>query len=702
VPGAVKVVSESAVRRSSKHEEASLRRTDRTQDAASPRSGTRRLAPDDVTMPKQPERARTHPQVALPADLRQSVEHWFLDNGVPHFIRGFSARRGGRVPVLLLLLFVVLAFEASVEPWLPPDAPLLLVAPAVVIVLTWCFAPVCAPWLGIEWRPRPQPWSIAVRTAVTVTVLWRVGLHFVPFDAFVDFVICLLALWSSALTFRSTLWDPPAGKPRDRRASVLVALLVVAVVVFGLEGSLFPSFRQPLDDAVGSLGPGWGPLPQALPALPVVVAVFALAIQVSRSERGLAAYAPTSPDVPAFVPVAPLLVLVFGGETAVLPEAMGDGWAQGALPVSLLVGLALVSRARPQRAPLKATVLPNLDASRIKGTITNPSPIALAIWIGLLVCLYPALVTWLASVRLGGHTLSGVTAFAFTAAINVAYLGIVWLITSFGLDHVASWAGSEALANIRSVVMGIARGLPLLLIVTAFSVLSADVWQAVAAMSIAAYVALLALILALTGTAMLINAKRELDDDRDFRSWHDVRRHLERPGARREPSDPCQRVLQALDAARPRGTPPTPPLRKRQSFNALAVLTVYQAFIFVPLLAAAGALFWVIGRLAVPVSVAGSWIYGDGSPPTVANQLAERSFFAQPWTRVGLLLGTFSLLYVATQVLSSEEQRKDFFRGADQAVRQRFALLVAYNHLFPPPAADAAGATPPSRGRPGP
>jgi hypothetical protein len=647
-------------------------------------------------MPEQPEQAATPPDIVARADLRRLIEHWFLDNGVPHFIRGFSARRGGRVPVLLLLLFVVLAFEASVEPWLTPDAPLLLVAPAVVIALTWCAAPVCAPWLGIEWRPRPRPWSIAVRIAVTMTVLWLVGLHFVPFDAFVDFVICLLALWSSALTFRSSLWDLPAGEPRDRRASGLVALLVVAVVVFGLEGSVFPSFQQPLDDAASALAPGWPPLPQALPALPVVVAVFALAIQVSRADRGLASCAPSA-EVSAFVPVAPLLALVLGGETAVLPEAMGDGWAQGALPVSLLVGLALVSRARPRRAPLRATTLPTLQHARIKGTITNPSPMALTIWVGLLVCLYPSLVTWLASVRLGGHTLTGVAAFAFTAAINVAYLGVVWLITSFGLDHVASWAGSEALANIRSVVIGIARGLPLLLIVTAFSVLSADVWQAVAAMSVDAYVALLALILALTGTAMLINAKRELDDDRAFSSWDDVRRHLTRPGAKAW--DPCQSVLRELDASPPEEPPPTPSLRRRQSFNALAVLTVYQAFIFVPLLVAAGALFWLIGRLAVSASVAGSWIYGDGSPQTLANQLVERSFLAQPWTRVGLLLGTFSLLYVATQVLSSEEQRKDFFRGADQAVRQRFALLVAYNHLFPPPAADAPGATPRSRGR---
>ena len=650
-------------------------------------------------MPEQPEQAPTEPDVVAGADLRRSIEHWFLDNGVPHFIRGFSARRGGRVPVLLLLLFVVLAFEASVEPWLAPDAPLLLVAPAVVIALTWCAAPVCAPWLGIEWRPRPRPWSIAARSAVTMAVLWLVGLHFVPFDAFVDFVICLLVLWSSALTFRSSLWDPPAGEPRDRRASGLVALLAAAVVVFGLEGSVFPSFQQPLDDAASALAPGWPPLPQALPALPVVVAVFALAIQVSRADRGLASSGPSA-DASAFVPVAPLLALVLGGETAVLPEAMGDGWAQGALPVSLLVGLALVSWARPQRAPLCATVLPSVERARIKGTITNPSPIALTIWVGLLVCLYPALVTWLASVRLGGHTLTGVSAFAFTAAINVAYLGVVWLITSFGLDHVASWAGSEALANIPSVVIGIARGLPLLLIVTAFSVLSADVWQAVAAMSVDAYVALLALILALTGTAMLLNAKRELDDDRTFSTWDDVRRHLTRPGAK--PWDPCQRVLRGLDASPPEEPPPTPSLRKRQSFNALAVLTVYQAFIFVPLFVAAGALFWLIGRLAVSVSVAGSWIYGDGSPPALANQLAERSFFAQPWTRVGLLLGTFSLLYVATQVLSSQEQRKDFFRGADQAVRQRFALLVAYNQLFAPPAADPPGATARSQGSLGP
>jgi len=292
-----------------------------------------------------------------------------------------------------------------------------------------------------------------------------------------------------------------------------------------------------------------------------------------------------------------------------------------------------------------------------------------------------------AEVDVSGHRLDGVAAFAFTLAINGVYLGVVWMITSFGIDHLASWAAAEARANVANVVAGIARGLPLLLIVTAFSVLSADVWEAVARMRLGAYLALIALILAAAVTFAALSAKRELDKDRAaFETWRAVRLEiaprLSTPRRATKPPDFGPELDEALRVAAPSDASLHSKLGIRRWLNLIGVLAVYQAFIFVPLMIAGAAVFWVIGRLAVRASVAGAWIYGDGSSTTLANALTTRPFFEQPWTRIAVLLGAFSSLYAVVQVLSTKEQRTDFFRGADEALRLRFAVLMAYDAVF--------------------
>ena len=112
-------------------------------------------------------------------------------------------------------------------------------------------------------------------------------------------------------------------------------------------------------------------------------------------------------------------------------------------------------------------------------------------------------------------------------------------------------------------------------------------------------------------------------------------------------------------------------------------MSVYQTAILLPVALAAGALFWVLARIAVPASVAGEWVYGDGAPRHLGEALAHRGFLDQPWTRVAIILGAFSALYLTVNVLSTADQRKDFFDGADKSVRKRLAVRVAYTHLVP-------------------
>jgi hypothetical protein len=222
-----------------------------------------------------------------------------------------------------------------------------------------------------------------------------------------------------------------------------------------------------------------------------------------------------------------------------------------------------------------------------------------------------------------------------------------------------------------------------LVIAAAFSILSADVWEAVASMRLASYLGLLALILALTAAFALLNAKQEIDEARAFGSWMDVDYEL-RQATKDEEGLPAAEQTD-LERTLPRsGGGLGEPLGAKRWINVCAVLAVYQAFIFVPLIVFGTIVFWGIGRLAVRASVAGSWIYGDHSSAALANGLAHRPFFEQPWTRIALLLAAFSLLYVVIQVRSSAEQRKDFFRGADAALRRRFAMLEAYDSVVAP------------------
>jgi hypothetical protein len=632
------------------------------------------------------ESSRSRPGGVANAELRTSVERWFLQHGLPHFVPRYRIRLGGRVPVLLLLLFVVLAFELSVEPWLELTGLVLLLAPAVVIVLTWWVAPACAPALGVDWQPRPGPLSVWLRLTTAFAALDLLVLRHVPLDAIVDFLVIFVALWASALMYRPGLWSRCDTGRQDPLAIALMVLLAVGVVAFAFEGNLLPDFDPGVEATAGAVLPGLRPLPHAVPAVPIVLAILLLALKLGGAERPATPRAATG-TMSVFAPVAPVLVLVLGGESTVLAEALDGAWLQAALPL-VLVGLAVVaSMAHAVRARSGQSASPQGGApARIKDTITEPSRAGLMLWITSYLLVFPVLFGIFADVRLGGHELRGIQAFAFALAINALYLGIVWTITSFGIDHVASWAAAEARTNLANVVAGIARGLPLLLIVTAFSVLSADVWEAVAGMQLGAYVGLIALILGATVTFALLNAKQELDEARTFGTWPEVQHELDeappQPGDTADAPAMCLQLHEALQESTLSHASLHSPLGARRWINAVAVLAVYQAFIFVPLMIAGTALFWIIGRLAVRSPVASAWIYGDGSSPALAKALTTRPFFEQPWTRVALLLGAFSLLYVVIQVLSSKDQRREFFRGADAALRLRFALLLAYDAVF--------------------
>jgi hypothetical protein len=111
----------------------------------------------------------------------------------------------------------------------------------------------------------------------------------------------------------------------------------------------------------------------------------------------------------------------------------------------------------------------------------------------------------------------------------------------------------------------------------------------------------------------------------------------------------------------------------------MLVLAIYQVLIFTPVAVGAFAFFLLLARLAVPPAVAAEWVFGDGADPSLGLMLDNRPFVEEPWTRVAVVLAAFSVLYLTVTVLTDDNHRRTFFGVADDAIRQRFAMRLAYD-----------------------
>jgi hypothetical protein len=220
---------------------------------------------------------------------------------------------------------------------------------------------------------------------------------------------------------------------------------------------------------------------------------------------------------------------------------------------------------------------------------------------------------------------------------------------------------------------------------------------------------------------ILFSMQRDLERDRTFGTWSEVSRGARRvkapdheyadlderirrmfeeaglvkPGgdhagpttmkAMHAPVDALLQEANLTDDHKPEGWPAKPKLKLTlsQEINVLAVLLVYQALVFVPLVIAAFGAFLLVGRVAVPDDLLKNWIYGDNAVPSDHPSFLDRSFLTEPWTQVAAFLAVFSLLYFAVSVLGNEQWRREYFAEADEGMRQRLAVRIVYEQQLP-------------------
>jgi hypothetical protein len=391
----------------------------------------------------------------------------------------------------------------------------------------------------------------------------------------------------------------------------------------------------------------------------------------------------------AMAPVMPLLVILLGAETALLPHIADSILLQATAPLALTALLAMASVLAFVRAQrVEAVVVPSTDRVLELGRQVPVRWVRVVAWVLPFLLTYPLLMLVMFDLNLNtfGTPLDGVEAALVALAINILFAVVAWLVVAFGIDAFAQSVREQAKPIVESIVVALANGLPLLIVFIVFFALTAETWEVAAEASMGAYAGLVTVLLGFTLLFIVAAAAMELRRESRFANWAAVSAAALRdddPDGTSHPGDSFEQRLAVMSAevGPNRGTQCLT-LKGKSWVNALSVLTAYQLIVFIPVTIVAGALFWGLGRLAVPADVAAQWIGGDNVSPHHASLITNRPITADPWLRVGLLLGAFSSLYLAVTVQSSEEQRKQFFDATERGVKQLLAVKVVYDRFL--------------------
>lgn len=148
-----------------------------------------------------------------------------------------------------------------------------------------------------------------------------------------------------------------------------------------------------------------------------------------------------------------------------------------------------------------------------------------------------------------------------------------------------------------SVVQGLTRGLPLLLFFAGFLVFTAEIWEVAVETPTAAFIGLEALLVLLTLVVVIITSLNDLNQQCVFANPTEVRDCALGSEATPSPEVPPDEPFASEVAMFASTAEETRRLQLKgaQRLNALAVLSVYQTLVFVPVIAAAAVVFWAIG-----------------------------------------------------------------------------------------------------------
>jgi uncharacterized membrane protein len=245
-------------------------------------------------------------------------------------------------------------------------------------------------------------------------------------------------------------------------------------------------------------------------------------------------------------------------------------------------------------------------------------------------------------------------------------VGVIYLVTGFGLLELAGWALGYLRAQLGQIVTLVSRTLPVLLILVVFLLFASELWQAAHTLGGADLAAVIGLLL-LVATILCLNRGRdEIGAIEASRDPDAIAGLLE--GTPAEPLAPRVRSVGAL----PRR------LMWQERLNLLFLMLISQLLqsLFVGLLVT---VFLVaLGLLAIPASVQETWV-GEPVRTVVAFELFDepRHLSAELLITAGLL-GGMCALYFTGLALTDAAFRTEFHERVVGDVEQIMAVHVAY------------------------
>lgn len=254
---------------------------------------------------------------------------------------------------------------------------------------------------------------------------------------------------------------------------------------------------------------------------------------------------------------------------------------------------------------------------------------------------------------------------AGVATANLALLGTIYLITSYGLIPLTRWAVLRVFRELGAVVGLLSRALPLLLLFATFLFINTEAWQVTSALERPFLIATVVLFVILGAGFLLTHLPGELDQLSKFDSVDQVIALCEKTPAE---VDSEQLTVTDLKA---------PDLTGRQRGNAALVVLVSETIQVTLVAVLIGAFFVLFGLVAIRPSVIETWV-GH------ANVLWDSTIFGlhialtKQLVKVSTFLGAFSGFYFTVYVITDSTYREQFFDEVVADIRQAFAVRTAY------------------------
>jgi hypothetical protein len=253
---------------------------------------------------------------------------------------------------------------------------------------------------------------------------------------------------------------------------------------------------------------------------------------------------------------------------------------------------------------------------------------------------------------------------ALLVGVNLAVLGAAYLITSYGLVPALRVGVVQAFRQLRTVIQLVARGLPLLLLITAFVFLNAEMWQVAHDFSPAFFGISVGFMVLLALAFLALRVPKEINELARFDSWQtccDLVRCTDAPIAQHLP---------VLD-----GRPPDPDLTRVELVNVGILLTISQAVQTLLVGTIAGVFYVGFGLLAVRRDTVLQW-----TTATELNPLVEFGLFGDQvvltWEHLAVsgFIAAFSVLQFAVASVTDATYRAEFYDDVARDVREVLAV----------------------------